>query len=92
MGKLFRHQHLGDGIDNNRRAIIQSPSNDSSDNVVADGHRAVNHRSDVYPIFIVAHYFGCHRFLQLPNIGCAGKESRRRIVEDVVIGCKCWNK
>lgn len=58
---------------------MQSPSNESSDNVVADGHRAVNHRSDVYHIFILAHDFDCHSDLQMPNIGNLAKDNRRQI-------------
>jgi len=78
MGKLFRHQHLGDGVDSNWRAIIQSPSNESSDNVVAHGHGAVNHPSDVYPIFRMTHDFSCHSVSRMPNLSLA-KDSRRQI-------------
>jgi hypothetical protein len=77
MWKLYGHQHLGDAVDNNWRMVVQWSSNNTLDDIVADGNRVVNQQGEINYIFTRAHYIRCNRILQMPNTGSVVKDRRR---------------
>jgi hypothetical protein len=55
------------------------------DNVVADGHGTVHHRSYVEHVFSLAHYSGRNRRMQTPITGSFGKDIARQVFAQYMI-------
>jgi hypothetical protein len=70
-------EFLSVAVDNNWRMVVQWSSNNTLDDIVADGNRVVNQQGEINYIFTRAHYICCNRILQMQNTGSVEKDRRR---------------